>query len=138
MTAEELERWIAAVLLAAVAVGWLLRGLWSWLSLSTGVEKRRLQDLVERLHLSEEARETAQAALLAAEERLLEQDRVHREQMTSLTLQRDQLGAEHAQAVALAVRTAEEDARNAWDALAQARHRIGELERALVERNPTP
>ena len=123
--APVLAGWIAAAFLAAVALGWLLRGLWSWLCMTTSSDRARIAELADQLHLAEEAREAAEAARAAAEARAA----AHREELERLRADCAAHAADCEARAARAVAEAEAEARTAWDGLAAARRRIAALER---------
>lgn len=133
MSAWDLSHLIAAVLLGAVAVGWLLHWVWCLLARATSSEQERIASLIVQLDAAEQGREA-----LAAE--LAHTQTVHLEQLAVLERSITDINAEHAAEVAAQVsdaareaEVARRDAADAWEALAEARRRVGELERELAE-----
>lgn len=68
LTGSQLTIAIAAVLIGAVCVGFLLHWLWSHLSRSRTSASARLDEMAERLHEADMAREAAEVARRLAEE----------------------------------------------------------------------
>lgn len=67
LTGSELTTAIAAVLFGAVCVGFLLHWLWSHLNRSRTSDSGRLDEMAERLHEADMAREAAEVARSQAE-----------------------------------------------------------------------
>ena len=67
LTGSELSTAITAILIAAVAAGFMLRWLWSYLNRSRTSDSARLEEMAERLHEADMARETAELARSEAE-----------------------------------------------------------------------
>jgi F0F1-type ATP synthase membrane subunit b/b' len=67
LTGSELTTAIAAVLIGAVCVGFLLHWLWSHLNRSRTSDSARLDEMAERLHEADMAREAAEVARSQAE-----------------------------------------------------------------------
>ena len=67
LTGSELTTAIAAVLIGAVCVGFLLHWLWSHLNRSRTSDRARLDEMAERLHEADMAREAAEVARGQAE-----------------------------------------------------------------------
>jgi len=133
ITAPVLAVWIAAGLGAAVVVGWVLRGVWSWACRATAPERQRIDALVDELHAAEEAREAAEAARAEAEDRLAETEALLTAELDDLRGRVEAALAEAEAERARAVAAAEAEARTAWEGLAAARRRIAELEAARSE-----
>ena len=132
ITGPVLAVWIAAGFLAAVGLGWLLRGVWAWACMATSPEHGRVRALIEELHRAEEAREAAEAARAAAEARAAALE----DELGELRAGHDGRLAELEADRARALAEAEHEARTAWDGLAAARRRIAELESRTIERGP--
>jgi len=67
LTGSELTTAIAAILIGAVCVGFLLHWLWSHLNRSRNSDSARLDEMAERLHEADMAREAAEVARSQAE-----------------------------------------------------------------------
>jgi len=67
LTGSELRTAIAAVLIGAVCAGFLLHWLWSHLNRSRTTDRARLDEMAERLHEADMAREAAEVARSQAE-----------------------------------------------------------------------
>ncbi len=67
LTGSELSTAITAILIAAVGAGFMLRWLWSYLNRSRTSDSARLEEMAERLHEADMARETAELARSEAE-----------------------------------------------------------------------
>jgi hypothetical protein len=66
LTGAQLATAITAVLVAAIAVGWVLHWIWTRLA-SAGTDTARLAEVVQRLHEADRAREAAEQARELAE-----------------------------------------------------------------------
>lgn len=133
LTEPVLAVWIAAALVVAGAMGWMLHALWRWLSMATGSERERIRELIEQAHAAEEAREAAEAARDTAETRLAEREAALTAEIARQTADAAAALAECEDRLGAALREAEGEARTAWDGLSAARRRIAELEREIAE-----
>jgi chromosome segregation ATPase len=137
ITSSELATAVALVLAGAVALGWILHWLWARLAGAPRTERERLDDLAERLHRAEAAREAAEEAHRAAEARLAAREAELASEMETARAELEgRLEAREAE-LARALREAEAEARTAWEGLSVARRQIRELEgEAAARRGP--
>jgi len=134
MTTEpDLATAIAIVLLGVAALGWCLHWLWQRVAGAPRTEADRIDDLIRRLHDGEAARAAAEAARDAAERKLETREIELRQEIREVRGNLEARLADREAELADAVRAAETEARTAWEGLAAARARIGELERAIAE-----
>lgn len=134
MTGQELSGTLAAILFAAVMVGWVLHWIWCLLSRATGSERATIADLEQRLDRAEQARHAAEAGAQQAAEaydaRILELETALADQAAAHEADREVQAAEQARLLDEATR----EAAAAWDGLGLARRRIAELERVLEDK----
>lgn len=131
--ALELSHLIAAVLFAALAVGWILHWVWCLLARATSSERERIAALVDQLDAAEQGREALAAELAHTKAAHLEQLGALEHSITTMTAEHAAEAETQVQTAAREAQAARQEATDAWGALAEARQRIGELERALDE-----
>lgn len=129
---------IAAALAGSAAIGWILHWLWVVLTRAPRTETAQIADLTERLYAAETARDEAARARAEAENRMAAREAELLQEMRDLSAGMEQRLERREAEMARALREAESEARTAWEGLASARQRIGELERALAERTGRP
>lgn len=128
MTGSQLALAIAAVLVFAVLLGWVLHWLWCRLGMAPGSMEAQLRDLVDRLHHADRTREIAEEARIRAESRLAAREA---EMETRLTVMQARLdGAIEGREAQLGqeLREAKAELEALSDGLRNARVRIAELE----------
>lgn len=128
MSGTELALAVAAVLVFAVIVGWVLHWLWVRMGMAASGAEAELRDMTERLHRADMARETAEEARIRAESRLAARED---EMETRLTVMQTRLdGAIEGREAELAqeLREARADLEAMSEGLRNARIRIAELE----------
>ena len=128
ITGTQLTLAIAAVLLFAVLVGWVLHWIWVRMGMAASDAGAQLQELVDRLHAADQARETAEEARIRAESRLAARGA---EMDTTLEVMQSRLdGAIEGREAELGqqLREARAELEALADGLHNARIRIAELE----------
>ena len=133
ITGEQLSIAISAVLLIAVAVGWLLHWLWVKLSKAPGSPSKGMTDIADRMHEADQARERAEEALAKAQGQFSEREA---ELSAELETMRNDFSASNSareQELAAALSEAKVDSETYKDGLRNARERIAELEAEVEE-----
>lgn len=131
--APDLATALAGVLVGAAAIGWVGHWLWTKLSGVPRAEQERIDALVEQLHACEEAREATAEARERIETRLAAREAELNQELKDLREGMEARLAAREAELDRALREAKSESETAWDGLASARQRIGDLERALAE-----
>ncbi|MEO1493782.1 MAG: hypothetical protein AAFV19_16640 [Pseudomonadota bacterium] len=128
LTGAQLATAISAVLIGAVAVGWILHWLWVRLSNAAITDTARITEMINRLHEADRAREAAEDARELAENLLASREAEMENRMAAMQARLD--GAIEGREADLAreLREAKADAEASMDGLRSARSRIMELE----------
>jgi hypothetical protein len=124
---------IAAVLVAAIVLGWFLHWLWTRLSHAALSETARRADMMNRLHEADRAREIAEEARELAENLLAAREGEMENRMTAMQARLDGAVEGREAQLAAQLREARADGEASMAGLRNARARIMELE-AEVER----
>jgi prophage endopeptidase len=128
LSGSELSIAITAVLIGAVCVGFLLHWSWTYLNRSRTGDSARLDEMAERLHTAEMAREAAEEDRLQAEGLAARLEAETTEQLAAMQARLD--GAVEGREAGLARELAEVrlELETMRDGLVNARRRSGELE----------
>lgn len=130
LTGAQLATAITAVLVVAIAIGWVLHWIWSRLA-STGSDTARLAEVVNRLHEADRAREAAEQARELAENLLSAREAEMEERIAELQARLDALADTRDTQLSAALHEARADAEAPMSGLRQARRRIADLEAEL-------
>ena len=133
LTGAQLTIAIAAVLVAAVLLGWFLHWLWMRLSNAAISDTARITEMVNRLHEADRAREVAEDAKELAENLLASREAEMENRMAAMQARLDGAIEGREAQLATQLREAQADAEASMAGLRNARARIMELE-AEVER----
>jgi DNA repair exonuclease SbcCD ATPase subunit len=128
LTGAQLATAISAILIASVAIGWILHWLWVRLSNAAITDTARITEMINRLHEADRAREAAEDARELAENLLASREAEMENRMAAMQARLD--GAIEGREADLAreLREAKADAEASMDGLRSARARIMELE----------
>lgn len=133
LTGAQLTIAIAAVLVAAIVLGWFLHWLWTRLSNAAISDTARITEMVNRLHEADRAREVAEDAKELAENLLASREAEMENRMAAMQARLDGAIEGREAQLATQLREAQADAEASMAGLRNARARIMELE-AEVER----
>ena len=137
LTSVQLSIAIAAVLIAAVILGWFLHWLWTRLSNAALSDTARITEMINRLHEADRAREAAEDAKELAENLLASREAEMENRMAAMQSRLDgALEGREAQ-LTTALKEAQADSEASMAGLRSAREQIMELEaeiEALRER----
>jgi hypothetical protein len=136
LTGAQLATAITAVLVAAIALGWVLHWIWARLA-SAGTDTARLAEMVERLHDADRARDAAEDARRLAETLLAAREAEMEARLAELQERLDGMVHDRDAELGRVVREARADADAAMSGLRSARRRITELEAELDAHRPT-
>ena len=132
-SATDLTTAIAAILVGAVALGWVLHWLWARPAAGPAGPQARIDDIAAQLHEAENARDAAEAARVQERARIEAREAELSQEMADLRAGME-IRLEGREAVLdRALKEAREEAQTAWEGLSNARRRIGELERKLED-----
>lgn len=128
LTGAQLATAITAVLLAAVGIGWFMHWLWMRLSNAAITDTARITEMINKMHESDRARESAEEAKELAENLLASREAEMTNRMTAMQSRLD--GAIEGREAELSreLREARADAQASMEGLRNARTRIMELE----------
>ncbi|MEM9369645.1 MAG: hypothetical protein AAGA26_00680 [Pseudomonadota bacterium] len=137
LESTQLATALSAILAGAVALGWVLHWLWGRAVNQSRNDKDRLQEMAERLHASDQARERADDAREKAQNLLASREAEMQTRLEAMQYRLD--GAIEGREAQLAseLREAKADAEAAMSGLGTARRRIAELEEELENSSPT-
>ena len=128
LTSVQLTIAIAAVLIAAIILGWFLHWLWSRLSHAAITDTARITEMINRLHEADRAREQAEDAKELAENLLASREAEMENRMAAMQSRLDgALEGREAQLTS-ALKEAQADSEASMAGLRGARERIMELE----------
>ncbi len=130
LTGEQLATAITAVLIAAIAIGWVLHWIWARLA-TTGSDAARLSAMVNRLHEADHAREAAEQARELAESLLAAREAEMEERVAALQAQLDGMALARDAELSAARHEARADADASMAGLREAGRRIAALEAEL-------
>jgi hypothetical protein len=133
LTGAQLTIAIAAVLVAAIVLGWFLHWLWARLSNAAISDTARITEMVNRLHEADHAREVAEDAKELAENLLASREAEMENRLAAMQARLDGAVEGREAQLATQLREAQADAEASMTGLRNARARIMELE-AEVER----
>ena len=128
LTGSELTTAIAAVLIGAVCVGFLLHWLWSHLNRSRTSDSARLDEMAERLHEADMAREAAEVARRQAETLLARREAETAERLAGMQTRLDGAVAGREAELARELAAARLKLETMRDGLGNVRRRIIDLE----------
>jgi hypothetical protein len=127
LTGAQLATAIAAVLVAAIVLGWMLHWIWARLA-SAGSDTARLAEMVDRLHDADRAREAAEDARRLAETLLAAREAEMEARLAEMQARLDGVVGDRDGEMGRAVREARADAEASMSGLRNARRRIADLE----------
>ncbi len=130
---------IAAILVAAVVLGWALHWIWVRLSNAAISDTARITEMINRLHEADRAREAAEDAKELAENLLASREAEMENRMAAMQSRLD--GAVEGREADLArdLREAQAESEASMSGLRNARERIMDLEREIEDlRRGTP
>ena len=128
LSQSELSIAITAILVGAVCVGFLLHWAWVYLGRSRTGDSARLEEMADRLHTAEIARETAEEDRKQAEGLLALREAEITEQLTAMQVRLDGALAGREADLARELTEARLELETMHDGLVNARRRTGELE----------
>ncbi len=131
LSGAQLATAISAVLIAAVAIGWILHWLWMRLSNAAITDTARITEMINRLHEADRAREAAEDARELAENLLASREAEMENRMAAMKARLD--GAVEGREADLAreLREAKADSTASMDGLRTARAQIMELQKEI-------
>ena len=133
LTGIQLTIAIAAILIAAVAVGWTLHWLWMRMSNAAISDTARITEMINRLHEADRARETAEDAKELAENLLASREAEMENRMAAMQSRLDGAIEGREAELSTKLREAQADAEASMSGLRNARERIMELEAEISE-----
>ena len=128
LTGAQLTIVIAAVLFAAVVLGWVLHWLWTRLSSAAISDTARFTEMVDRLHEADRAREIAEDAKELAENLLASREAEMENRMAAMQSRLDGALEGREARLSTQLREAQADAEASMAGLRNARARIMKLE----------
>lgn len=134
LSEAQLAAAITAVLVGAIALGWILHWVWVRLSDAAVTDTARITEMVNRLHEADRARETAEDARELAENLLASREAEMENRLAAMQARLDGAVEGREAELAKALREAEADAEASMSGLRNARRRIMELEAEIEER----
>lgn len=135
LTGAQLTIAIAAILIAAVVLGWILHWLWMRLSNAAISDTARITEMINRLHEADRARESAEDAKELAENLLASREAEMENRMAAMQSRLDGAIEGREAELSTQLREARADSEAAMSGLRNARERIMELEAELRERS---
>lgn len=133
LSENELATAISAVLVAAIALGWVLHWVWLRLSNAPVTDSARLRDMTNRLHEADHARGEAEEAREEAELMLAEREAEMENRLAAMQARLDGAIEGREAELSKALHEAEADAGASMAGLRTARQQIRELEARLEE-----
>lgn len=132
LTGAQLSIAIAAVLVAAIALGWFLRWLWSRLSPGAMSDTARLNDMIARLHEADRNRAAAEEAKELAENLLASREAEMENRLRAMQARLDGVLDGREAELSSALGEARAEAEATMSGLRNARARIEDLEAELA------
>lgn len=133
LSEDQLATAISAVLVAAIALGWLLHWIWIRLSNAAVSDSARLNEMTSRLHDADHARGEAEEARDEAERMLAERAAEMDSRLSAMQARLDGAIEGREAALSKALRESRADAEASMDGLHRARQQIVELETRLAD-----
>lgn len=131
LTEVQLSIAIAAVLVAAVILGWFLNWLWRRLTPGAVSDTVRINDMIHRLHEADQARALADEEKELAENLLVAREAEMEERMVAMQARLDGVVQGREAQLTTALREARAEAEATMSGLRNARTRIQDLEEEL-------
>ena len=128
LSGAQLATAISAVLVAAIALGWVLHWLWMRLSNAAISDTARITEMINRLHEADRAREAAEDAKELAENLLASREAEMENRMAAMQARMDGAVEGREAQLATALREAQADSEASMSGLRNARARIMDLE----------
>lgn len=140
LTGGQLATAISAVLVGAVALGWVLHWIWIRLSNAALSDTARLTEMINRLHEADRARESAENGRELAENLLASREAEMADRLAAMQARLDGAIEGREAELATALREAQADAEASMSGLGNARRRIRELESEIesLRKRQTP
>ena len=133
LSGAQLATAISAVLVAAVALGWVLHWLWMRLSNAAISDTARIAEMINRLHEADRAREAAEDAKELAENLLASREAEMENRMAAMQARMDGAVEGREAQLSTALREAQADSEASMSGLRNARARIMDLEAEMAE-----
>lgn len=138
LSGGQLATAISAVLVAAIALGWTLHWLWVRLSNAATTDTARLNEMINRLHEADRAREAAESARGLAEALLAQREAEMESTLAGMQARLDGAIDEREADLARQLRESRADSEAAMAGLRHARRRIMELEAEIEDLQRRP
>ena len=133
LTGGQLATAITAVLVGAIAFGWVLHWIWIRLSDAAMTDTARITEMINRLHEADRAREAAEDARELAENLLASREAEMENRLAAMQARLDGAVEGREAELAVALREARADAEASMSGLGNARRRIMELESEIQD-----
>lgn len=133
LSGVQLATAISAVLVAAVVLGWILHWLWMRLSNAAISDAARINEMINRLHDADRAREAADDARELAENLFASREAEMENRMAAMQARLDGAVEGREAELAAELREAKADSEASMSGLRAARARIMELEAEMEE-----
>ena len=135
LSGTQLSFAISSVLLFCVLIGWVMHWIWCRMGMAATTTEAQMQELVDRLHAADQAREEAEEARIRAESRLSSREAELENRMAAMQARLDGAIEGREAELAAELREAKADLEAMSEGLRNARWRIAELEADVREQS---